>query len=152
MKLNKNGFPRRSTLEAMTPEETAIYNCIQAVEMLGAHPLLTECVIKLGEAKDKLSDWIDSQPDPTDSMKPGQNFYMIERRDHPELRPHSWLYLTKGQYGFAEWIWTQDPNLALHFTDLASAKQFLVLMGHLDVVVTSHTWMDREDGFTWKRK
>lgn len=54
------GFPRRNQLQLNTAAEMAIRNAISAVESVGAHPLLTDSVILLGEAKEKLSDFIDA--------------------------------------------------------------------------------------------
>lgn len=53
-------FPRRCSLEKMTKEELAIREAILQIESLGCHPALTEVVIALGNAKDKLSDWVDA--------------------------------------------------------------------------------------------
>lgn len=53
------GFPRRACLWLLTKEERAIYDIVSEVEKLGAHPLLTDVVVLLGQAKDKLSDWIE---------------------------------------------------------------------------------------------
>lgn len=52
-------FPRRARIDLMIPEEKAIYDCVQAVESLGAHPLLTDTVVLLGEARSKLADWVE---------------------------------------------------------------------------------------------
>lgn len=52
-------IPRRCYLEKNTPEELAIRACIEQVEKLGADQLLTEVVVLLGEARNKLADWID---------------------------------------------------------------------------------------------
>jgi len=57
MKLRKDGIPRRADVTLDTPIETAIRDAIAAVEAAGAHPLLTEAVVLLGKAKDKVSDW-----------------------------------------------------------------------------------------------
>ncbi len=54
-----NTIPRRAYLEKLTVEELAIYNLVQEIEKLGAHPLLTDVVVLLGQAKDKLSDWVE---------------------------------------------------------------------------------------------
>lgn len=58
---NASEFPRRNQLDQLTPAETAIHQAIQAVEAVGAHPLLTDAVILLGQAKDKVSDYIDER-------------------------------------------------------------------------------------------
>lgn len=54
-----NEVPRRSRLDLNTPEEKKIYEIISAIEQLGADPLLTDCVNRLLEAKNNLSDWVD---------------------------------------------------------------------------------------------
>lgn len=56
-----DGIPRRIRIDLYTPAETAIKNAVDAVEMTGAHPLLTDAVILLGQAKDKVSDFVDLQ-------------------------------------------------------------------------------------------
>ena len=53
-------IPRRAYLPGNTPEELAIRSCVHAVEALGAHPLLTDVVVKLGQARDTLADWVDA--------------------------------------------------------------------------------------------
>lgn len=53
------GFPRRQCLYLMTPAELAIYNAVQAVEEVGADPLLTDAVVLLQQARDKVADYVD---------------------------------------------------------------------------------------------
>lgn len=53
------GFPRRLCLYLMTPAELAIYNAVQVVEEVGADPLLTDAVVLLQQARDKVADYID---------------------------------------------------------------------------------------------
>ena len=57
-------IPRRCDLLRNTPEELAIRNCVEAVERLGCHPLLTEVVTLLGDARFKLADWIELEKKP----------------------------------------------------------------------------------------
>jgi hypothetical protein len=59
VKINATGEPRRSNIETMTCEEKAIQEAMWAIGKLGADTLLTEAEILLGQAKDKLSDFID---------------------------------------------------------------------------------------------
>jgi hypothetical protein len=54
-------IPRRIRIDLFTPEEKALYEMVGKIEELGAHPLLTDCVVLLGEARSKLSDWVDLQ-------------------------------------------------------------------------------------------
>ena len=63
MKYRDDGIPRRCDVTLDTPAETAIRNAIAAVEAVGAHPFLTEAVILLGTAKDKVSDFVELPPD-----------------------------------------------------------------------------------------
>lgn len=55
----ESDIPRRCDLLRNTPEELMIRNCVEAVERLGAHPLLTDTVSLLYDARMKLADWID---------------------------------------------------------------------------------------------
>jgi hypothetical protein len=53
-------IPRRAHLERNIPAELAIRNALAEVENLGAHPGLTNIVIKLAEALDETADWYDN--------------------------------------------------------------------------------------------
>ncbi len=59
MQILKNGFPRRNCIDHYTSEELALREAIFAVERMGAHPLLTEAVMLIGAAKDKVSDFVE---------------------------------------------------------------------------------------------
>jgi hypothetical protein len=52
-------IPRRNWLELNTPAELKIREAMIAVEEVGAHPLLTDAVILLGQARDKVADFVD---------------------------------------------------------------------------------------------
>ena len=54
-------MPRRNRLDLLTPAETAIVNAVQAVEAVGCDERLTKAVIKLGEARDLVADYVDAQ-------------------------------------------------------------------------------------------
>ena len=54
-----NHMMRRADLERMTPAELAIRNAIHAVEVEGAHPLLTDALVLLGKAQNKVADFVD---------------------------------------------------------------------------------------------
>lgn len=56
-----NELPRRCKLPQLTLEELLIYQTIQSVERLGADPVLTEVVVLLNQAKEKLADWVDKK-------------------------------------------------------------------------------------------
>lgn len=55
-------LPRRCHVDRLTPAESAIRAAMLAVEGLGAHVLLTETVVLLDQARVKLADWVDQQP------------------------------------------------------------------------------------------
>ena len=65
-----NEIPRRAYLDRLIPAERSIYDAIQLVEALGADVRLTDVVVRLGEAKDKLADYVDDTngPAPTGYM------------------------------------------------------------------------------------
>ena len=54
-------IPRRNRIDLMTPAELAIRNAVVAVEEVGADELLTEAVILLGQAQEKVADYIDAK-------------------------------------------------------------------------------------------
>lgn len=56
-----NGFPRRSRLDLCEAAEKIIYDAMQEVEKLGADERLTNAIVKLSEAKDLVSDFIDEK-------------------------------------------------------------------------------------------
>lgn len=53
------GIPRRNRLDLNTPAELAIRVAVDEVEKVGAHTLLTEAVILLGHAREKVADYVD---------------------------------------------------------------------------------------------
>ena len=56
-----DGFPRRSRVDLQTPAEAAIRAAMKAVEEAGADPLLTEAVVLLDQAKEKVADFVDME-------------------------------------------------------------------------------------------
>ena len=58
-----NDIPRRNRLDLLTPTELSLFNMVVEVESLGAHPLLTDVVILLGQARNKLADWVELPAD-----------------------------------------------------------------------------------------
>lgn len=63
MKLRPDGIPRRCDLLLQTPAEKAIGEAMRAVESAGAHPLLTDAVVLLSQAKDKVADFVELEPE-----------------------------------------------------------------------------------------
>ena len=54
-----DGLPRRIRYECFTPAEIAIYDAVQAVEAMPADTRLTEAVVLLQQARDKVADYVD---------------------------------------------------------------------------------------------
>lgn len=53
---------RRCYLEKMTKAERAIYDAMQAVEEMPPDVRLTDAVVLLGHAKDRVADYVDDVP------------------------------------------------------------------------------------------
>lgn len=56
-----NKFPRRSCIYLLTPAEKAVWDAAQAVENLGADVRLTDAVVLLQQARERLADYFDEQ-------------------------------------------------------------------------------------------
>jgi hypothetical protein len=56
-----DGIPRRARVDRHTPAETAIRKAKMAVEAAGCDPLLTDAVVLLGHAQNKVADFVDGQ-------------------------------------------------------------------------------------------
>ena len=52
-------MPRRRDINLMTPAELAIRNATIIVEEAGCDPLLTEAVVLLEQAQEKVADFVD---------------------------------------------------------------------------------------------
>lgn len=59
MKIVENNIPRRSRIDLYSPAEIAIREAIISVEHSGCHPLLTEAVNFLVQAKEKVADFVE---------------------------------------------------------------------------------------------
>lgn len=57
-----NDIPRRIDLRRLSPAEREIHFATQEVESMGADPRLTEAVILLGRARERVADYIDGVP------------------------------------------------------------------------------------------
>ena len=55
-------IPRRSDISRSTPAENEIRRAVEFVEGMGCHPLLTEAVILLDQAREKVADYVDLTP------------------------------------------------------------------------------------------
>jgi endogenous inhibitor of DNA gyrase (YacG/DUF329 family) len=56
-----DGIPRNARVDHWTAAEVAISDAIDAVESGGAHPLMTDAVILLGDAQRKVAEYVDRQ-------------------------------------------------------------------------------------------
>ena len=54
-----NGIARRCRTDLYTPAEKAISDAVAAVEAAGAHPLLTDAVVLLTDAQNKVADFVE---------------------------------------------------------------------------------------------
>lgn len=59
MVISDNGVLRRARIDLFTPAEKAIHDAIEAVEVAGTHPLLTQAVIQLGYAQAAVADFVE---------------------------------------------------------------------------------------------
>jgi hypothetical protein len=55
-------IPRRCRLDLLTPAERAIVDAVCAVEALPADTRLTDAVVLLQSARDKVADFVDGVP------------------------------------------------------------------------------------------
>lgn len=55
----EDGVPRRLRMDRLTPAERSIRAAVHSVECVGAHPLLTEAVVLLQQAREKVADYVD---------------------------------------------------------------------------------------------
>jgi len=58
-KPSEQTIPRRCYMDKWSDAEKAIYDAMQAVERLPADVRLTDAVVLLGRAKDRVADYID---------------------------------------------------------------------------------------------
>lgn len=77
-----NAIPRRNILGLNTAAELNIRKAMLAVENLGADPVLTDVVNLLGQAKNKLADWVDQE----NTSK--EMYRMFKSMSHLEVRSH----------------------------------------------------------------
>jgi hypothetical protein len=61
IRARNEAVPRRIDRTRMTPAERAITDAMLAVEIVGAHPLLTDAVVLLGQAREKVADYVDCE-------------------------------------------------------------------------------------------
>lgn len=59
--MDNNLIPRRNITTSQQPAEWKIVDVISEIEKLGADVLLTDAVMLLSQAKDKVSDYIDKK-------------------------------------------------------------------------------------------
>lgn len=58
-----DGMPRRCRLDLLTPAEIALWQATSMIEDSGAHPLLTDAVTFLKQAREKLADYVELEQD-----------------------------------------------------------------------------------------
>ena len=63
-------IPRRNRIDKFTPTEQAIWDASLLVEMAGADVHLTDAVVLLGRARDKVADFVDGVPHEEEPVAP----------------------------------------------------------------------------------
>ena len=61
MRLSDNGLPRRCRMDLWVPAERAIQAATDEVERAGCHPLLTDAVNLLAQARAKVADFVERE-------------------------------------------------------------------------------------------
>lgn len=56
-----NGLPRRAILFQMKPEEAGLLHLTKEIERIVADTRLTDAVVLLGQAREKLGDYFDEK-------------------------------------------------------------------------------------------
>jgi uncharacterized Zn finger protein len=59
--MSNENFPRRSQLTLLTPAETAIHVALIEVEKVGADSRLTDAIVLLQQAREKVADYLDER-------------------------------------------------------------------------------------------
>ena len=54
-----NGVPRRAMYEHLKPEEIAIIDIQNKIDSLGCDERLTDCIMLLSHARDRIGDYFD---------------------------------------------------------------------------------------------
>lgn len=54
-------IPRRNRIDQNSVAELAVRDVIQKVEAFGCDPLLTDAVVLLDQAREKIADYVDAQ-------------------------------------------------------------------------------------------
>jgi hypothetical protein len=65
-----NNIPRRIDTLRHTPAEKSITEAMVMVEQAGCHPLLTDAVVLLGKAREKVADFMDGAASPAEPSSP----------------------------------------------------------------------------------
>lgn len=106
-------IPRRAYMPEWTEAEHAIRAAVQAVEDMPGHVLLTDAVVLLGQAKDKVADYVESSECPyligvIPVYIDGVYSHSLEAPSDARITA-SWLIdLVK------ELHWSSDPERAAH--------------------------------------
>ncbi len=74
-----NEIPRRACLDRLTPAERAIFDAMQAVEAMAADPQLTDAVVLLQQARDRVADYVDGVAGAAVSLGRANNRRVIHR-------------------------------------------------------------------------
>jgi hypothetical protein len=81
-----NDIPRRAQMLKWTPAERAIQHAVDEVERMGADVSLTTAVVKLGEARSAVADFVDLYGAPPETFLPDEPILQFFEYQH--LPPH----------------------------------------------------------------
>ena len=81
-----DGHPRRDRLDMNSTAELAIRDAARAVEEAGAHPLLTDALNLLHQARGKVADWIEQDDDSDGRNYPHGRCEQCDCEVHPNQR------------------------------------------------------------------
>lgn len=93
-------FPRRNQLDKCVPAELAIFTAMEEVEKAGADLKLTSAIMKLQEAKELVSDFVDK----VDEKKPEIHYYKC---------PDCGAFNASDGTGLS-WLESQLKNIQIH--------------------------------------
>lgn len=94
-------LPRRNYTDLFVPAEKAIWDATQAVEETGAHPYLTDAVVLLAQAREKVADWVDGvplgEPAPVSASPETEDPTTERLEEATDAQMLAWLYEPKSE-------------------------------------------------------
>ncbi len=66
-------FPSRCVLEQLSPLERQMWDLQASIEAEGAHPLLTQALLLVSQAREKVADYVETLPDPPEPVEQSES-------------------------------------------------------------------------------